>query len=388
MSEEQPTLLTCLTPSGQGAIATLALRGLRAWSVTRELFQPSRGGKLPEEPAPGEFQLGWLGDRTKGAADEVVLLVKQTQPVPWLELHCHGGVEVVRLLQEHFEGRGVVSVPWPEFERQWAPAWQVAAQEALVEAPTVKTAAIALDQWHGAFAKTIAECSAAWQAGDRNDARRRLERLHSLVGVGRHLVRPWRVVLAGAPNVGKSSLSNALAGYARSVVAATPGTTRDVVTTAIALDGWLIELADTAGLRASSDALEQEGTDRAVAVIASADLCIWTVDGSATPSLRNEGADRWLTVINKIDLPPAWNWDALPDASRVSAKTSMGLTVLCQRIVERLVLTAPEPGEAVPYTEALCVAVESIGAALLAKDDGEVGKRLGALHVMFEREPH
>lgn len=388
MTANQTTLLACLTPPGQGAIATLAVRGPRAWSVTRELFQQSGAGQLPEGPRPGQFQLGWLGDRAKGAADEVVLLVKQVQPLPWLELHCHGGVEVVRLLQEHFEGRGVITVAWPEFERHRLPVWQVAAQEALVEAPTVKTAAIALDQWHGAFAQSIAQCTAAWQARDRDGARRRFERVHSLVGVGRHLVRPWRVVLAGAPNVGKSSLSNALAGYARSVVAPTPGTTRDVVTTSIALDGWPIELADTAGLRAASDALEQKGTERAQAVIASADLCLWMVDGSSTPSLKDGRSDQLLTVINKVDLPPAWDWETMPGAVRVSAKTSTGLTELCQRIVERLVPRPPEPGEAVPYTESMCVTMEAIAAALRRHEEVEVTARLTALHAMFDRAVH
>jgi tRNA modification GTPase len=375
-----------LTPPGQGAIATLALRGPRAWSITRELFQSSHGGRLPEQPTPGQFRLGWLGDRAKGAADEVVLLVKEAQPDPWLELHCHGGVEVVRLLQEHFESHGVLALGWPDLERQRAPAWQVAAQETLVAAPTVRTAAIALDQWHGAFAQAIAQCAADWHKRDRDAAKRRLESLHSLTNVGRHLVRPWRVVLAGPPNVGKSSLGNALAGYARSVVAPTPGTTRDVVTTAIALDGWPIELADTAGMRGSTDAIEQEGVSRAREVIAAADLCLWLVDGSATPVLPTDTSQRCLLVINKIDLPPAWNWDRMPDASRVSAKTSAGLTELCQRIVERLVPIVPAPGEAVPYTEEMCDAVEGITAVLARNDDAEVTAQLIALELLTMRE--
>jgi tRNA modification GTPase len=73
------------------------------------------------------------------------------------------------------------------------------------------------------------------------------------VDLGRHLTRPWRVVVAGAPNVGKSSLINALAGFTRTVVTAVPGTTRDVVATAAAIDGWPVELIDTAGLRLTGD---------------------------------------------------------------------------------------------------------------------------------------
>src|SRR5262249_39557989 len=95
-------LLTVLTPPGRGAIATLALRGPGVWDLVRALFQRPKASKndtvpspLPETPTLGKFWLGWLGDQTKGGADQVVLLVKQIEPTPWLELHCHGGPEVI-----------------------------------------------------------------------------------------------------------------------------------------------------------------------------------------------------------------------------------------------------------------------------------------------------
>ena len=73
------------------------------------------------------------------------------------------------------------------------------------------------------------------------------------------MLEPWKVVLAGAPNVGKSSLINALLGYDRAIVHDTPGTTCDVVTASAAFGGWAVELADTAGLRATIDPLETHG---------------------------------------------------------------------------------------------------------------------------------
>src|SRR5207244_11945531 len=101
----------------------------------------------------------------------------------------------------------------------------------------------------GAVGPAVDAARAALRRGDAMEAGRLLDELARYAGVGRHLTAPWRVAVAGAPNVGKSSLVNALAGYQRSVVAPTPGTTRDVVTALLAIDGWPVELADTAGLR-------------------------------------------------------------------------------------------------------------------------------------------
>ena len=99
--------------------------------------------------------------------------------------------------------------------------------------------------------------------------------------LGLHLTTPWRVVLAGAPNVGKSSLMNAIAGYQRAIVSPTPGTTRDVVTVTTAIDGWPVQLADTAGLRETQDELESAGVALADAAIGEADLVIVVSDASA-----------------------------------------------------------------------------------------------------------
>src|SRR5262245_35961433 len=98
-----PTYLARLTPPGAAAIATFALRGPRAWAAVRELAQH----KLPAEPAAGRF---WL--RRLGGTDEAVVAVRQIEPELWLELHCHGGREVLLLIEELFAGRGVEICSW------------------------------------------------------------------------------------------------------------------------------------------------------------------------------------------------------------------------------------------------------------------------------------
>ena len=166
--------------------------------------------------------------------------------------------------------------------------------------------------------------------------------------LGRHLSEPWRVVLAGAPNVGKSSLVNALACYQRSVVAATPGTTRDVVTTQIALDGWPVELADTAGLRDAAEPLEEEGVCLAKRTLAAADLCLWVLDASAEPVLPPEALGPVRLVVNKTDLPVAWDLARAPGAIRVSALTRAGLDELLAALSRWLVPDPPPAGTAAP----------------------------------------
>jgi tRNA modification GTPase len=322
------TLLTILTPPGKAAIATLAVRGPLAWAVARTLFQPPNGA-LPDAPTPGRFRFGKLG------GDEVILAVKESTPTPSLEIHCHGGVVVVRMIAELFTERGVRSVPWQEFVTDSAPI-----QELLANAPTARAAAILLDQWQGAW-------DACMRSIEATNADQRLQRLRDLIPLGRHLVEPWKVVIAGAPNVGKSSLINALAGYTRSIVSPIPGTTRDVVTLQGAIDGWPVELTDTAGIRLADSALENEGIARARTAVGAADLRIWLLNGSAPPVLPDE-LDRCIYVINQCDLPAGWDWDRFMNAPRISAQTRMGIEELCEVISQRLVPAPPLPGEAVP----------------------------------------
>lgn len=356
------THVACLTPPGTSALATLALAGPRAWPLVRELFRPRRGS-LPVEP---EVNRPWLGRLGESVADDVVLCVRARAPEPCIEIHCHGGPEVIRLLLELFEAHGVRVCSWQELEAQAADPLHAAAVAALAEARTVRTASILLDQVHGAFRREEDSILAAWRAGARDSAGLGLQALVERVPLGRHLTVPWRVVVAGAPNVGKSSLVNALAGYARCVVSPLPGTTRDVVTTLIAVEGWPVELADTAGLREAEGHLEEQGMERARAVLASADLCLWVLDAAAPPVWPELGGERVRLVVNKCDLPAAWDLDTAGGAPRVSALTGAGLAELCAQLAAWLVPDPPEAGAAVPFTAALCDRVEQLWQAFQA----------------------
>jgi tRNA modification GTPase len=326
------TTIACLTAPGKAAIATLAVRGPQAWPITLAHFR-LRKGTLPDIPDPGQF---WFGKLGKELADDVVLAVKQGMPTVALEVHCHGGVEVVRMIQElYLEQRAILS-PWQDESNGLL--------EMLAHAPTVRTANILLDQISGAWQACMSELADA--DPDRGAHIRR--RLTELIPLGQHLVEPWQVVIAGAPNVGKSSLMNALAGYTRSIVSPIAGTTRDAVTLRLAIDGWPVEITDTAGIHAATNDLEVQGIERAQGAARDADLRLWLLDGSTAPIFPDDPAG-WHFLINKIDLPVAWDWNGLSEAQRISAHTQAGLTELCEMISRQLVPRPPLPGEAVPW---------------------------------------
>jgi tRNA modification GTPase len=351
MDESLHIMVACLTPPGVGGIATIGLRGQGAWQLIEPFFQP-------RSHRSETVLLGRFGHEQ---TDDVVV----TRAGDSVEIHCHGGIAVVRWILELLGQRGALEVSWEQWLRRATPRpVQAEAEIALAHALTTRTAGIILDQLHGALARALEDVLDSLQAADLPAARTQLQALVGQALAGRHLTQPWRVVLTGAANVGKSSLANAILGYQRSITSPIPGTTRDAVTALTAIEGWPVEIVDTAGLREAETDLEAAGIEKTHQQIAMADLELRILDRSVPPQLphfRGEaGITRCLTVVNKIDLPAAWQPEGIP----VSARTGEGLGELLHALAGSLVREAPGPGQAVPFTPALCDAVEAAVAAL------------------------
>ncbi|HEX5471664.1 MAG TPA: GTPase, partial [Lacipirellulaceae bacterium] len=333
--------------------------------------------------------------------EEVVVCRRDEHHV---EIHCHGGTAAVRSIVSQLEAEGCQPISWQAWLRRVSSGSICAAAHIeLSNALTERTAAILVDQLQGALSAAIRAivnnvAAASWDAAR--------VAIHELLGrseLGVHLTKPWRVVVFGVPNVGKSSLINALAGYERAIVSPFPGTTRDVVTVAMAIDGWPVLLADTAGFRPTHDDLESAGVELAATMAAKADLLIRVEDAT---SLTDERSDchiesscssvvepaRAIRVINKIDLIPSSDrprfFDRLisPDNRRsnvlvVSALTGDGIAQFSEEISRVLVPIVPRDGSGVPFT---ADQIAQLDQARIAIERQDASPAIQLLHAMLE----
>jgi tRNA modification GTPase len=256
-------------------------------------------------------------------------------------VHCHGGLAAAAAIVAGLVAAGGREIAWPEWLETVAGAGgQVAveAREALAVAGGPRAAQILCRQLAGGLDGEMARIARLVAAGDAAAARAAAERLLRAARVGLRLTRPWRVVVAGRVNAGKSSLVNVLAGHARALVSPEPGTTRDVLETRIVLGGWEVDLVDTAGDRDGerpAGAVEAAGIARAAAAAGAADLVLRVVPDDTAGDLPHR-RPRELLVLSKCDRGPQGSGFP-PDAVRTSAATGEGIGELAGRIVAALV---------------------------------------------------
>lgn len=355
------------TAAGRSAVAVVVASGPDACGAVERCFLPATAAGLSSTPY-GVIRFG----RWKSADGEEVVVVRRGPTK--VEVHCHGGVAASRAVVSALVHQGCTA-------RRDAPPRQGAAvsqlqwdaQQALRHAVTERTAAIALDQAQGALHDAVAALA------DQGLADSLLRGVHQLLrwaDLGCHVTRPWRVVLTGAPNVGKSSLVNAMVGFSRVLVFDQPGTTRDVISVQAAIDGWPVWLLDTAGLRDSNDALEAQGVRLAREALAAADLVVEVRDATDPSSAIVDLPAKRLVVWNKCDLgtPPRGAKLA------TSATTSQGITRLLTAIAQSLAPEAPAPGAAAPLTDRH---VASLNEAATHASRGDVRSAQAALRALL-----
>jgi tRNA modification GTPase len=362
------TIIALASGPGIAAIAVIRISG----GKTREVLDALCGGT----PAPRRASLREIGPPQCSLIDRGLVL---WFPGPasftgedMAEIHVHGSRAVVRAVIDSLLTLPFTRLAEPgefarrAFENGKLDLTEVEGLADLIAAETEAQARQALAQAEGSLRRLyegwrsqLLSAQALIEAGldfaDEGDVATDVSvKAGAVVGellesISRHLADRrgerlrdgLRIVIAGAPNAGKSSLLNALAKRDVAIVSEEAGTTRDVIEVHLNLGGIPVILTDTAGIREARGKVEAEGINRALARVVDADLVLWVVDATApvwdvsvgayTRQAGQKSAMRWqITALNKIDL--AQDASFVRDCIKISAKTGQGLDLLIDRL--------------------------------------------------------
>lgn len=390
------TIFALATAPGRAGVAVIRLSGPLAGPALKDLA----GQPLPQ---PRRAALRRLS--RDGVQLDQALVLWFPAPASFtgedvVELHIHGGRAIREAIFAALAELGLRPAEAGEFSRRAVENGRMDLTQAegladLVDAETEAQRRQALRQYDGALAALyegwradlIAALGRAEAAIDFSDdgvgeeeftaARQQIMEIANEIqghmkdqGRGEALREGLRLALVGPPNAGKSSLLNALAKRDAAIVSESPGTTRDVVAVRLDLGGYPVEIADTAGLRATGDAIEAEGVRRALARARESELVLLLLDGTAAPETPNDLRTD-LVVRNKADLA---DFKPAPDALSLSLKTGSGLSELIAHltalVAEKLESGTPAPALTRPrHRHALNEALAALRNALAAPAD-------------------
>jgi len=391
------------------AIGILRLSGNGCGKVAEKVFSCLNGKPLEEAPNR-KLLLGTLQDRHGRIIDQC-MAVYCRGPHSYtgedtVEFHCHGSPAVLAAGLEALYLAGARPAKRGEFTKRAFLNGQLDLTQAeavidLIEADTADAAANAAGQVGGALQKKLAPiydsltdlCShfhavldypdediddfrLEAYAGTLTDGAKDLEALLKTYGQGRILRQGVAAAIIGRPNVGKSSLLNALAGYDRVIVTDIPGTTRDTVEETVMLGNTRLRLTDTAGIRQTNDAIEAMGVERSRQAAEDADLVIFVCDGSQPLTQEDRQIidsccerEHAIALINKADLPrKVWPSD-LPFlyVIEICAKTGDGLLQLADVVDEMFAGNVPCDGSVLTNPrqyDAIRRSCEAMGSAI------------------------
>ncbi len=390
------TIVAIATPVGQGGIGVVRLSGPESLPILQRLLS-SDPVSFPKKLPPRMLRHGLAyAPAAQGRASEPldeVLAVFMPGPGTFTgedvgEIHCHGGQAVLTAVVEAACASGARPAQRGEFTyRAFANGkldlTQAEAVAEMIAAPARQGVRLAQAKLAGLMGRRVEELRirveelrarialaldfpeeeaehlglADFFAG-LEEMRKDIGELLAGYARARHWQEGVSVVLAGRVNVGKSSLLNALLGRERAIVSPLPGTTRDFIEESVNLDGLLIRLSDTAGLRASRDPVEMAGVSRTLELADQAEVILLVLDVAAElrdaeREFMDAHRERIMLVRNKLDTLPAVEaaaardaetWQNLPVVA-VSAKTGEGLEKLCKRLRSHIMEQHKEQGE-------------------------------------------
>ena len=370
------TIAAVSTPRGKGGIAVIRISGSEALEIAERIFEPACGKALSKLPsfkaAYGKIYRD--SDRTKPHADDGVAVIyrapRSFTGEDTVEISCHGGVLCTETVLSAVLFAGARCAEAGEFTRRAFVNGKMKLSEAealsnLLEAKNHSQLKLARSGMEGRIEKKcdeiyeglrsvlaalyaridypdedLADIGSGEMLGAVRAAASELRRLADTYSSGHAVAEGIKTVICGRPNVGKSSVYNAILGREAAIVTDIEGTTRDVLEDTASLGGVTLRLCDTAGLRASEDRVEMIGVKRAYEKLDEAELILAVFDGSAALSKEDrelisylsERKERVLAVINKCELAQVADREeicaAFGEAVEISAQCEGGIEPL------------------------------------------------------------
>ncbi|HTR82231.1 MAG TPA: tRNA uridine-5-carboxymethylaminomethyl(34) synthesis GTPase MnmE [Bacteroidota bacterium] len=381
LREAKDTIAAIATPIGEGGIAVIRVSGSLAIEAADRVFRGSRPLSSAKSHTIHYGKI--ITDRGDLVDDVLVSVFKNPHSYTGedsVEISCHGSYYVSQKILETVIASGARLADPGEFTQRAflngrMDLMQAEAVADLIHSKTALAHKASMEQLNGRLSAEInsirqnlielcslleLELDFAEEGIKLSDKEKILSVFDETITDIKKLIDSYRfgklvrdgvkVVLAGSPNVGKSSLLNALLQENRAIVSDIPGTTRDVIEESIAINGVVFRFVDTAGLRETSDHVEKEGVRRSNSQIESSDIILLVVD-AADPSLAEKGAskvfdvvesygEKVLIVYNKIDLLPNGHnikWPYNSAAVLISCLTKEGIEELTNKIYQRAV---------------------------------------------------
>ncbi len=418
-SYQEETIAAISTPPGAGGIGIIRISGELALSILKVIFQPKN---LPCPYRSHMLYYGHIRQPGLGKILDEVLAVFMAAPHTYtredvVEIHCHGSFLVLQNVLELILANGAVLASPGEFTKRAFLNGRIDLTQAeavidILSAKTRKGVDLAQQQLSGALyrkinpirqslvqLRAIVEVAIDFPDEDidiidhsalilqmEHDVAEPLKQLLLSADRGRLYREGISLVIAGLPNVGKSSLLNAILQEERALVTSIPGTTRDSIEEIVDIKGMPVRIIDTAGIRENAEEVEELGIQRARNLINTADLIIFLIDGSR--ELTDEDRTlydqlkhkRLLPVVNKIDLcvsslPDLASLPGICECIKISARQQTGLDTLKQAVFEMCSSGNDQWEESgcapnVRHKQALIEAVEACDRAMLSLKEG------------------
>ena len=368
----ESTIAAIATPPGAGGIGILRISGSQSLPILSQIFSPHN---KVNQFRSHRLYYGWIKDPQTGQAVDEVLAVFMQAPKTYtrediVEIHCHGSYLVLQDILRLIVNQGATLAQPGEFTKRAFLNGRIDLTQAeavieLLQAKTQQGLGLALSQLQGRLGtvvtqirkslislRAIIEVAIDFPEDDveiinpvemnkqlEHDIITPMQELISSANQGKIFREGISVIIMGRPNVGKSSLLNALLKEDRAIVTEIPGTTRDTIEELLDIKGLPVRIIDTAGIRENVEAVEGIGIERARKKLADADLVLLLVDGSQplnkgdTTLYESIGDKQTLLVINKTDISDQDTspfTEAFPDTPMVaiSAKTHAGMSEL------------------------------------------------------------